>query len=138
VILRKETLRVHAAHAHLIFTVCAGMDLFQQRSGHDRGAEAALGARNAGSHRQSYVSECARQQARHQLPFRSLTVKVSVSDVVEKCGRPDEELGSGLYIFVWHMPAGSTVSIGTPHLERIGPVRLTDAFGKTTILPRKK
>jgi len=70
--------------------------------------------------------------------FRSLTVKMSVSDVVEKCDRPDEELGSGLYIFIWYMPAGSTVSIGTPHLERIGPVRLTDAFGKTTILPRKK
>lgn len=70
--------------------------------------------------------------------FRSLTVKMSVNDVVQKCGRPDEELGSGLYIFVWRMPDGSSVSIGTPYLERIGPVRLTDASGKTTILPRKK
>ncbi len=70
--------------------------------------------------------------------FRSLAVKMSVNDVVEKCGRPDEELGSGLYIFVWHMPDGSSVSIGTPYLERIGPVRLTDASGKTTVLPRKK
>jgi len=70
--------------------------------------------------------------------FRSLTAKMSVNDVVEKCGRPDAELGSGLYIFVWHMPDGSSVSIGTPHLERIGPVRLTDASGKTTVLPRKK
>jgi len=70
--------------------------------------------------------------------FRSLTVKMSVNDVVEKCGRPDAELGSGLYIFVWHMPDGSSVSIGTPYLERIGPVRLTDTSGKTTVLPRKK
>jgi len=69
--------------------------------------------------------------------FRSLTVKSSVNDVVQKCGRPDEELGSGLYIFVWHMPDGSAVSIGTPYLERIGPVRLIDASGKTTIFPRK-
>ena len=70
--------------------------------------------------------------------FRSLTVKMSVNDVVKKCGRPDEELGSGLYIFVWHMPNGSAVSIGTPYLERIGPVRFTDASGKTTVLPKKK
>jgi hypothetical protein len=70
--------------------------------------------------------------------FRSLTVKMSFNDVVQKCGRPDEELGSGLYIFVWHMPDGSAVSIGTPYLERIGPVRLIDASGKTTVLPRKK
>jgi hypothetical protein len=70
--------------------------------------------------------------------FRSLTVKMSVNDVVEKCGRPDAELGSGLYIFVWRMPDGSSVSIGTPYLERIGPVRLTDASGNTTVLPRKK
>jgi hypothetical protein len=70
--------------------------------------------------------------------FRSLTVKMSVNDVVEKCGRPDEELGSGLYIFVWHMADGSVVSIGTPYLEKIGPVRLTDASDKTTVLPGKK
>jgi hypothetical protein len=70
--------------------------------------------------------------------FRLLTGEVSVNDVVKKCGRPDQELGSGLYIFVWHMPDGSYVSIGTPYLERIGPVRLTDASGKATILPRKK
>jgi hypothetical protein len=32
---------------------------------------------------------------------------------------PDEEIGSGLYIFVYHLHDGSTVSIGTPYLTRI-------------------
>jgi hypothetical protein len=54
--------------------------------------------------------------------------------VVEKCGRPDEELGRGVYIFVWHLADGSTVSVGTPYLERIGDIRWTDASGQTSSL----
>jgi hypothetical protein len=34
--------------------------------------------------------------------FRGLKPTMSINSVVQKCGRPDEELGSGLYIFVWH------------------------------------
>ena len=66
--------------------------------------------------------------------FRSLSRDMSVNTVVGKCGRPDEEIGSGIYIFVWHLDDRSTVSIGTPYLERIGSVRLTDGSGKTSLL----
>jgi hypothetical protein len=66
--------------------------------------------------------------------FRSLTQKSSVYDAVTKCGRPDEETGSGVYIFIYHLRDGSTVSIGTPYLERIDRITLKDASGKRTSL----
>jgi hypothetical protein len=66
--------------------------------------------------------------------FRGLTAAMSMNTVVEKCGRPDEELGSGIYIFVWHLADGSTISIGTPYLDRIADVRFTDASGKASSL----
>jgi len=66
--------------------------------------------------------------------FRVLKPEMSMYAVVQKCGRPDEELGSGIYIFVWHLTDGSTVSVGTPYLERIGDIRWTDASGKTSSL----
>ena len=53
--------------------------------------------------------------------FRAFTPETSVDMVVKKCGRPDEEVGSGISIFLWQQfvsPDGSTVSIGTPYLER--------------------
>lgn len=70
--------------------------------------------------------------------FRGLAPDMSVYAVVQKCGRPDEELGSGIFIFVWHLANGSTVSIGTPYLERIGHVHYTDASGKASSLPGTK
>jgi hypothetical protein len=58
--------------------------------------------------------------------FSTLTPEMSVQAVVQKCGRPDEEVGSGgVFIFVWHMPGGSSVSVSTPTLERIGEVKYT-------------
>jgi hypothetical protein len=66
--------------------------------------------------------------------FRGLSRDMSMNKIVGKCGRPDEVLGSGIYIFVWHLDDRSTASIGTPYLERIGSVRLTDASGKTSSL----
>jgi hypothetical protein len=66
--------------------------------------------------------------------FRALKQEMSIYEVVRKCGRPDEELGSGIYIFVWHLAGRSTVSIGTPSLEKIWDVRYTDPTGKTSSL----
>ncbi len=66
--------------------------------------------------------------------FRALKPEMSMYTVVQKCGRPDEELGSGIYIFVWHLADGSTVSIGTPSLEKIWDIRYTNASGKTSSL----
>ena len=66
--------------------------------------------------------------------FRSLTPRMSIYMVVEKCGRPDEEVGSGIAIFVYHLRDGSTVAIGTPDLNRIDHVTYTDASGKRASL----
>jgi hypothetical protein len=70
--------------------------------------------------------------------FRGFSDSTSVNAVVQKCGRPDEELGSGVYIFVWHLSDGSTVSVNTPYLSRIDYFRYTDASGKSVSLLRKK
>jgi len=66
--------------------------------------------------------------------FRSLTPNMSIHMVVEKCRRPDEETGSGLYIFVWNLRDGSTVAIGTPSLERIYDITYTESSGKSVSL----
>ena len=39
--------------------------------------------------------------------FRSLKPEMSVYAVVQKCGRPDEEVGSGVYVFLYHLQDGS-------------------------------
>jgi hypothetical protein len=70
--------------------------------------------------------------------FRGFSDSTSVNAVVQKCGRPDEELGSGVYIFVWHLADGSTVSVNTPYLSRIDYLRYTDASGKSVSLLRKE
>ena len=70
--------------------------------------------------------------------FRSLTPEMSMYAVVQKCGRPDEEIGSGVYIFVYHLHDGYTVSIGTPYLTRIDHVGFTDPSGRTSSLLERK
>jgi hypothetical protein len=70
--------------------------------------------------------------------FRGLKPAVSMNAIVHTCGRPDEELGSGVYIFVWHLTDGSTVSIDTSSLEKIGDIRYSDALGKSSSLFRRK
>jgi hypothetical protein len=70
--------------------------------------------------------------------FRALTPEMSMDSVIQKCGRPDEEVGSGIYIFVWHMPDGSTIAIGTPYLKRIYDVIYTAPSGKRSSLLRKQ
>jgi hypothetical protein len=74
------------------------------------------------------------QKAKNGDCFRGLTPRMSIYAVVEKCGRPDEEVGSGIYIFAYHLQDGSTVAIGTPYLSRIDHVAYSDASGKTTSL----
>jgi hypothetical protein len=54
--------------------------------------------------------------------------------VVQKCGRPDEEIGSGLYVFVYHLRDGSTVGISTPDLARVGYVTFTDRKGRSSTI----
>jgi hypothetical protein len=65
--------------------------------------------------------------------FRSLPAGVSMYGVVEKCGRPNEDAGSGIYIFIYQLRDGSTVTIGTPSLDRIDRITCVDASGKRTL-----
>src|SRR5207245_2574349 len=66
--------------------------------------------------------------------FRSLKRGMSIDAVVQKCGRPDEEAGSGIYIFVWDFADGSRVSIGTPYRNSICDVRYKDPSVKWSVL----
>ena len=86
---------------------------------------------------QSIVQEMfpnAPKKAKNGEYFRSFTPRMSIYMVVEKCGRPDEEIGSGLYIFVYHLQDGSTVAIGTSSLNKIDHVAYTDSSGKSASL----
>jgi hypothetical protein len=42
-----------------------------------------------------------------------------MTDVVWKCGIPDEHQGSGIYIFLYDMADGSVVVIGTADLKKL-------------------
>lgn len=70
--------------------------------------------------------------------FRVLTRETSMDMVARICGRPDEEVGSGLYIFLYHMRDGSTVAIGTGRLDSILYVIHTDRSGQRSSLLRDK
>lgn len=66
--------------------------------------------------------------------FRFFTPQMSIYMVVQKCGRPDEEVGSGVYIFIYHLSDGSTVGVNTPDLNRIDYLTITDASGKRSAI----
>jgi hypothetical protein len=60
--------------------------------------------------------------------FRTFTAKSAMTDVVRKCGVPDEHQGSGIYIFLYDMNDGSVVVIGTADLKRL--LYITQATNK--------
>jgi hypothetical protein len=66
--------------------------------------------------------------------FRSLRPEMSVYAVVQKCGRPDEEVGSGLYVLVYHLQDGSSVMISTPDLNKLHYLSATDAQGEESVV----
>jgi hypothetical protein len=67
-------------------------------------------------------------------PFRSLTATMTIADVVLRCGVPDEDIGSGISIFLYHLQDGSTVSIGAVNQSPITGVTIVDGSGKVTDL----
>jgi hypothetical protein len=69
--------------------------------------------------------------------FRSLTRTMTMADVVRKCGVPDEDQGSGLYVFVYHLEDGSDVVIGTPDLKQLLYVSHRKKSGSSDLLPPK-
>ncbi len=72
------------------------------------------------------------EKTRNAECFRSTKPEMSVYTVVETCGRPDEEVGSGMYVFVYHLQDGSTVGISTPYLTRVDDLWITDSRGRTS------
>ncbi len=56
--------------------------------------------------------------ARQVTCFRSIKAAFTMTDVVRRCGIPDEHHGSGIFIFLYHMDDGSIVTIGTSDLNR--------------------
>ena len=81
----------------------------------------------------------AKENIRNANCFRAVTPGMSVQAVVQKCGRPDEEVGTdAIFTFVWHMPNGSSVAISTPTLEKIGEVMYDKQPGAGTPPVRKQ
>jgi hypothetical protein len=66
--------------------------------------------------------------------FQSIRADMTMVDVVKRCGIPDEHVGSGIYIFVYHLRDGGSVAVGTPDLKRLFDVTHTDANGKSSTL----
>jgi hypothetical protein len=51
--------------------------------------------------------------------FASFAEASTMTDVVRKCGIPDEHQGSGIYIFIYDMNDGSVVAVGTADLNHL-------------------
>jgi hypothetical protein len=51
--------------------------------------------------------------------FQSFTPKSTMTDVVKKCGIPDELQGSGIGIFIYNLDDGSLVAVGTADFKRL-------------------
>jgi hypothetical protein len=71
--------------------------------------------------------------------FRTLKRTMSMLEVVDRCGEPDELGGSGLNIFIYHLDDGSLVAIGAAGVA--SPVLYgshTETTGKTSSLFPKK
>ena len=73
--------------------------------------------------------------ARALAAFKSVNSKMTMKEVVIRCGRPDEVGGSGISIFIYHLDDGSLVAIGSADMNR--PVFYANhisSTGKTTVL----
>jgi PBP1b-binding outer membrane lipoprotein LpoB len=76
----------------------------------------------------------ATKTVRHIGCFRSFARGISMYAVVDKCGRPDQEMGSGIGIFIYHLEDKSTVTIRYTDINHIQDIEHVDKSGKTTSL----
>src|SRR3989440_5379366 len=51
--------------------------------------------------------------------FHRLKPQMSMKQVIDICGVPDEDTGSGIHIYVYKLADGSLVRIGTPDKKRL-------------------
>ena len=69
--------------------------------------------------------------------FRSFPRGISMYAVVDKCGRPDEEFGSGIGYFRYDLNDGSRVYIRWTDINHIQQIENVEKSGKTTSLLRE-
>jgi hypothetical protein len=67
--------------------------------------------------------------ARDLAHFRSLKRTMSMSEVVRRCGKPDELGGSGIAIFIYHLDDGSLIAIGATGIT--GPLLYANRIATT-------
>ena len=51
--------------------------------------------------------------------FHRIKPQMSMKQVIDICGVPDEDIGSGIHIYVYKLSDGSLVRIGTPDKKRL-------------------
>ena len=51
--------------------------------------------------------------------FHRIKPHMSMKQVIDICGVPDEDIGSGIHIYVYKLADGSLVRIGTPDKKRL-------------------
>src|SRR5256885_13153943 len=51
--------------------------------------------------------------------FRRIKPQMSMKQVIDICGAPDEDIGSGIHIYVYELSDRSLVRIGTPDKKRL-------------------
>jgi hypothetical protein len=72
--------------------------------------------------------------AREAKCFASFSTTSSMTDVVRKCGIPDEHQGSGIYIFLYDMADGSIVVVGTADLKKLMYINQITERGSHSLL----
>ena len=51
--------------------------------------------------------------------FHRIKPQMSIKQAIDICGVPDEDIGSGIHIYVYKLADGSLVRIGTPDKKRL-------------------
>jgi hypothetical protein len=77
--------------------------------------------------------------ARTVARFRKLTKNTTMSEIVSRCGRPDELAGSGTNIFIYYLDDGSLIAIGAtgPTVPILYANRITYSGKPSSLLPEK-
>ena len=70
--------------------------------------------------------------------FRSIKRRTSMKEVVRLCGEPSADIGSGIHIYVYKLPGGSEVRIGTPDDKQIMYIAHVAPNGKKRNLLKNK
>src|SRR2546423_4184556 len=66
--------------------------------------------------------------------FHRIKPQMSMKQVIEICGVPDEDIGSGIHIYVYNLSDGSLVRIGTPDKKRLIYVAHVQPNGKARFI----